>query len=148
MKALMLLLLSAACLVCCKKEEAAKSSNTELISKLPWKLIAGTQQQLPAGSVQDIFAPMSACYRDDQFVYNANLTYEGNAGVTKCSPADPQVFASGTWKFINSETQVERITTSGIGVGTIVFSVLTLTESQLKLKATDGGFEYILTFSH
>jgi len=132
----------------CKKDEAAKRSSTELISKQSWKLTAGTQQQLPAGSVQDIFAPMSACYRDDQFVYNANLTYEGNAGVTKCNPADPQVFASGTWKFINSETQVERITTSGIGVGTIVFSVMTLTESQLKLKATDSGFEYILTFSH
>ena len=132
----------------CKKDEAAKRSSKELISKQSWKLTAGTQQQLPAGSVQDIFAPMSACYRDDQFVYNANLTYEGNAGVTKCSPADPQVFASGTWKFINSETQVERITTSGIGVGTIVFSVMTLTESQLKLKATDSGFKYILTFSH
>ena len=132
----------------CKKDEAAERSSTELISKQSWKLTAGTQQQLPAGSVQDIFAPMSACYRDDQFVYNANLTYEGNAGVTKCSPADPQVFASGTWKFINSETQVERITTSGIGVGTIVFSVMILTESQLKLKATDSGFEYILTFSH
>jgi len=148
MKPYMMLLIAAACFFSCKKDEAAKRSSTELISKQSWKLIAGTQQQLPAGSVQDIFAPMSACYRDDQFVYNANLTYEGNAGITKCSPADPQVFASGTWKFINNETQLERTTTSGIGVGTIVFSVMTLTESQLKLKATDSGFEYILTFSH
>ena len=83
MKALMLLLLSAACLVCCKKEEAAKSSNTELISKLPWKLIAGTRQQLPAGTIQDLYAPMSACYRDDQYVYKASLVYEGNAGTVK-----------------------------------------------------------------
>jgi len=132
----------------CKKDEAAKLSNTQLISKQWWKLTAGTQQQLPAGTVQDIFAPLSACYRDDEFVYNANLAYEGNAGAVNCSPADPQVFATGSWKFINNETQVERITASGIGIGTIVFSVIVLSETQLKLKATDGGFEYVLTFSH
>jgi len=148
MKPFIFLLLAAACIISCKKEEAAKCSNTQLISQQTWKLIAGTQQQLPAGTLQDVYAPMAACYRDDEFVYKSDLTYEGKAGAVKCNAADPQIFATGTWKFINNETQVERITDTGIGMGTVVFSVMALSETQLILKATEGGFEYILTFSH
>lgn len=148
MKPLILLLITAACFSSCKKTDPATLTKLQLISQQSWKLIAGTQQQLPAGTVQDLFAPMSACYRDDEYVYSANLNYEGNAGAAKCAAADPQVFATGTWRFINNETQVERTTTAGIGIGTVIFQVVQLTESRLQLKSTDANFEYLLTFSH
>lgn len=147
MKAVFILVIAAICFISCKKEEAAKASNTELISKKSWKLVALTQT-LSTGEVQDMYAPMSTCYRDDEYIYRSNLTFEGNAGVSKCTASDPQVFASGTWKFINNETAVERTTTSGIGIGTSIFSVVTLTETTMKLRATDSGTEYNLTFSH
>jgi len=131
----------------CKKSDTAKLSNTQLITQRSWKLVAFTQT-LPGGEVQDMYAPMSACYRDDEFVYRANLTYEANAGAVKCNDTDPQVFSSGTWKFINNETAVERIVTSGLGIGTTTYSVTTLTETTLQLKATDSAIEYNLRFSH
>jgi hypothetical protein len=147
MRPVFILLALSVCFVSCKKEEAAKTSNTELISKKSWKLIALTQT-LSTGEVQDMYAPMSTCYRDDEFIYRSNLSFEANAGVIKCVGTDPQIFASGTWKFINSETAVERTTTSGLGIGTTVYSVITLTETTMKLRATDGGIAYNLSFSH
>lgn len=147
MKQVLIFIIAAICLAACKKDSAATLSNTQLITKQLWKLTALTQT-LSTGVVQDMFAPMSACYKDDQYVYKANLGYESNAGTTKCDPSDPQVFASGTWKFINSETELERTTTAGLGVGVVIFKILVLTETQLKLTSEDGGIQYTLTFSH
>lgn len=147
MKPFMLLLIAAACFTSCKKDNAAKLSGTQLISKQSWKLTALTQT-LSTGEVQDMFAPMSACYRDDEYVYRADLTCESNAGATKCLSTDPQVFSSGTWKFINSEKGLERTITYGLGMGVVVFKVVVLTETQLKLASEDSGITYTLTFSH
>ncbi|MBL0356502.1 MAG: lipocalin family protein [Chitinophagaceae bacterium] len=131
----------------CKKTDTEALSNTQLLTKKSWKMVALTQT-LPGGEMQDMFAPVSPCYQDDEFVYQANLVFEANAGAAKCNDTDPQVFSSGTWKFINNETAVERIVTSGLGIGTTTYSVTTLTETTLKLKATDSGIEYNLSFSH
>ncbi len=131
----------------CKKNDTVILSNTQLISQQTWKLVAFTQT-LPGGVVQDMFAPMYACYLDDEFVYRSNMTFESNAGSAKCNDTDPQVFSSGTWKFINNETTLERIVTSGLGIGSTSYSVTILTAATLKLKATGGGNEYNLSFSN
>jgi len=144
---LLLFISSGLLLSSCKKEKPAPISNTELISGKAWKLVAFTQT-LSTGQVQDIFAPMSACYRDDEFLYRANLSFEANAGVVRCNDSDPQIVSSGTWKFIHNETAVERTVTSGSGIGTTTFTVTALTTTTLELRATDGGIQYDLGFSH
>lgn len=147
MKQVFISFLAVVCVASCKKHTPESRSNTQLITSQSWKLTALTQT-LSTGDVQDMFAPMSACYRDDEYVFKANQAYESNAGAAKCSSTDSQVFASGTWKFINNETEVERVTTAGLGIGVVVFKLLVLTETQLKLTSQEGGIQYTLTFSH
>ena len=131
----------------CKKDK--ELSKTELITKQPWKLTAFIQKNLSTGAEQDNFAPMSACYKDDNFVYKADMSFEGNAGATKCSNTDPQVFQSGSWSFKNNESIVETVITSGLSAGsTFEYSVTSITSAELKMHTVQGGSDYIFTFSH
>ena len=133
-------------LLACKKEE--NLTKTELLSKQSWILRAYTSTRLSDGVVVDAYAPMSDCYKDDQYVYNANMTYEGNAGATKCSAADPQVFSTGSWQFKNNETVLERTIVSGIGIGTTEFEIVSLSTHELSLRLEDGSNRHELRFSH
>lgn len=130
----------------CKKDK--EISRTALISQQPWILKAYTATTLSDGTVNDGFAPMSICYKDDQYVYKANMTYEGNAGTTKCSAADPQVFSTGTWKFTNNETVLERIITTGVSVGMVDFKIISLTGNELIISLDESGYHHELKFSH
>jgi|CXWL01.1.fsa_nt_gi hypothetical protein len=133
---------------CSKSKETPPLSKTTLLSQQPWILKAYSVVRLSDGFTQDGYGSMSACYKDDQYVFEADNTYEGNAGAAKCSPADPQVFQSGTWRFTNSETKLERVITSGSGVGTYEFSVISLTATELKINTEDGTYNHIITYSH
>ena len=145
-KSIIGLLMVAAVLTSCKKDTAL--SKTELLTKQPWKLTAYIQKDISTGVEQDNFAPMTACYKDDNYVYKPDMSYEGNAGVTKCSNTDPQVFQTGTWSFKNNETILERIITSGVGTGTIEFTVTSITATELKVHTIQGSNDHIFTYSH
>jgi hypothetical protein len=133
---------------CGKGKDRPKESKTTLIGKQPWLLRAYSVVRISDGFTQDAFAPMSACYKDDHYVFMTNNTYQGNAGATKCDPSDPQVFQTGTWRFINDEAKLERIITTGIGIGTIEFGVLSLSATELKIQTEDALQRHILTYSH
>ncbi len=131
----------------CKKEEAP--SQTELLTKQPWKLTSFIQKKLSTGAEQDNFAPMSDCYKDDNFVYKPDMSFEGNAGAIKCNNTDPQVFQSGSWSFKNNETIIETVISSGLSAGSIFeYTVTSITPTTLKMHTVQGGNDYLFTFSH
>ena len=74
----------------------------------------------------------NACQLDNILNFNINGNYTDYEGATLCDPADPQLYDSGTWSFLNNEA-----TLSFQGEYTIV----TLNSTTLKLKDyfdTDG----------
>ena len=80
---------------------------------------------------------MATWYKDDQYVYRAKRSYEGNTGVSKCAASDLQIFSTDTWRFKTNETIVERIITSGVCLGTADFNVPALSDSELKISLED-----------
>ncbi len=131
----------------CKKDK--EISQTELLTKQPWKLTAFIQKNLTTGAEQDNFAPMSTCYKDDNYVYKPDMSFEANAGAVKCNAADPQVFQSGSWRFTNNETILETTITSGNSAGSVFeYSITSVTGTTLKMHTVQGGSDYIFTFSH
>jgi hypothetical protein len=144
----LLLLLAIASAIGCSKEKETPLTNNQLLTKQPWVLKAYTTVRISDGVTQDGYGPMSLCYKDDEYIFKANNTYEGNAGATKCNPADSQVFQTGTWQFANNETKLQRVITTGSGIGTIDFTVMNLTDTELKLNTADGTYNHILIYSH
>lgn len=130
----------------CKKDN--EQSKTQLISQQPWILTAYTITRLSDGQVTDGFAPITPCYRDDKYIFKPDFTYEGNAGTIKCAPADPQVFSIGSWKFKSNETILERITTTGVGIGTSEFNVVSLSANEMILSIEDGTYQHLVKYSH
>lgn len=147
-KALGTLLLLVTAFASCKKDADTVVSKTTLLTQQPWKLTAYTTVRLSDGVTTDGFAPMSTCYKDDEYVFKSDLSYEGNAGATKCSPGDPQVFQTGTWRFTNNEASLERTISAGSGIGVFVFMVSSLTTTELKTQTEDGTYRHVLTYSH
>lgn len=134
----------------CKKDEQQQPtpSKTVLLTRGGWVLTAYTQVRLSDGFSQDAYAPMSSCNRDDVYTFKADLTYEGSVGATKCSQAQPQVFQSGTWRFDDNETVLEREITSGSNIGLMRFTVVSISATELKLQLNDGSFNHNVTYSH
>ncbi len=145
-KVMMIFFVTLTLFTSCKKGN--ELSKAELISKQPWILKAYTTTRLSDGVVSDAFGPISTCYKDDQYFFKADMTYEGSAGATKCSASDPQVFQTGTWKFTANETIVERMITTGFGIGTLAFKVVSLSATELKVSVEDGTFKHEISYSH
>lgn len=128
----------------CKKETV--KTKTQLLTQKSWvfnkiEVKEGTANWL------DITSFLEPCFLDDQFIYNANGTYEFNEGATKCDNADPQVFESGNWIFTNNETKLQL----GLGIEDSA-TIEVLNENTLVLireEIEDGVVtQYRLTFSH
>jgi len=146
-KSIIGLLTAIAILSSCKKDKVL--SQTELLTKQPWKLTSFIQKNLSTGAEQDNYAPMSACYKDDNFVYKPDMSFEGNAGTTKCSNTDPQVFQTGSWSFKNNETILETVITNGQSAGSVFeYSVTSITTTELRMHTIQSGSDYIFIFSH
>lgn len=128
----------------CKKDK--ETSKKELLTNQPWKLTSFIQKNLSTGAEQDNYAPMSACYKDDLYVYKADYSFEANAGATKCNSTDPQVFQTGSWSFKNNETVLE---TAIAGSGNVFeYTIISISGSELKMHTIEAGNDYIFTFSH
>lgn len=145
---LVLFTVSIILLIGCKKEESHTPSKTVLLTNKGWKLKAYMQTRISDGSSQDAYAPMSDCYKDDIYTFKIDYTYEGSVGATKCNPAQPQVFQSGTWRFDSDETILERNITAGNNISLVRFSVISITTNELKLQLNDGSFIHTVTYAH
>lgn len=93
----------------CKKDDdpTPAKTKTQLLTQANWKLVKAEIRSSPTAAWSDYTAFLSACEKDNLTVFRANLTYENNEGATKCNPTDPQIVDSGTWAFLNNETQIQ-----------------------------------------
>ena len=110
----------------CKKEDT--KSKTDLITQKTW-MIQKVESKDGNNPWEDDYPNWDACSKDDRYIFRANNTYEFNEGLTKCDPADPQIFDSGSWTFTDNETKLI--------IGSDVFTIVSLTETNLILSVQE-----------
>ncbi len=125
----------------CKKEDA--KSKTDLLTQKAW-MIQKAESKEGNNPWEDDFPNWDACSKDDRYIFRVNNTYEFNEGLTKCDPADPQVFDTGSWAFTNNETKLL--------IGSDEFTIVALTETNLIISVQEsvGGVvnQLQITFSN
>lgn len=105
----------------------------EMLTAKSWKMTAGTAKTVFMGqtSNQDIMAMMESCEKDNIEKYLANGNFTNDEGATKCDPADPQTFDSGTWQLLENNTKLKRIYGAN---DTETLDVISLSETTMKLR--------------
>ena len=112
---------------------ATNKTRTQLLIENSWRQTAYTQTD--GTQVTDLFTGSLPCDADDLLKFNAanntanNGTYEYNEGASKCDPADPQVFDTGTWAFAGTDQLIVTDANGGVLNGTI----LELSDNTLKV---------------
>ena len=153
-KLLSLFLVAAALASCSKKDDSTPTpipaSPTELLTAKSWRISAETSSTAITGSptpiVQDEYANMKACERDDFTKFNTDKSATFDEGATKCSTTDPQT-QTGSWSLNSANTQLTiKDPTQG---STIVFDVVTLSATTLSLRYStsysSGGISATIT---
>lgn len=85
----------------------------------------------------DLYAPMSACRRDDFLQFNPDYTLVNDEGSSRCAPADPQSKAT-RWGL--TETGGLSILATGVlGIGNYSSAQVTDTELTLRYSYTNQG---------
>lgn len=136
----------------CKEEETTPSlTKTQLLTKDKWKWTAGSVS--PAFDFfgdgkpisGDYRSKMPICFQDDIRTFEAAGKYIVDEGATKCDPADPQIYAQGTWKWESGETIIATI----VDGETRKWKVSELTETTMKVseEAVEGGKTYTFQYT-
>lgn len=120
---------------CKKNSDSIVLTKTELLTRAPWKMIKAESKTGTAGAWIDNTGSYAACEKDDNFVFYTTGNYELNEGLTKCAPADPQIYETGTWTFINSETELKTSSTGSPGYIRAILNELT--ENSLIVTSSD-----------
>ena len=132
----------------CKKDKKEDPSPTALLTNKNWVLTAETvDPPLPFGgtTITDVYAQLSACSKDDISKFTTPNVYTVDQGATKCNASDPQT-VTGTWVLSSDQKTVTTTDASG----TISFTILSLTSSELKVKGAEiqGGVTYNVTATY
>lgn len=140
---LMLLVLMSSC----KKDKDADLSRTDLLTNKPWRLISEVETASNSNNSKDNFQALDTCQKDDLTIFKRDNTVTYEEGPTKCSANDPQVFATGTWAFINDES---RILYSIPGFNSYEEEIIELTSDRMVLRYAeeDRGVTYFLTSTY
>ncbi|HET9431464.1 MAG TPA: lipocalin family protein [Chitinophagaceae bacterium] len=90
---------------CSKDDDPAPKSKTTLLTQKDW-VMTKLEGKVNNEPYLDIFPSLDACFKDDRYVFKTGNTFEFNEGPTKCDPADPQIYETGSWAFTNNETKI------------------------------------------
>lgn len=137
----------------CKKDEddtQQTETKTQLLTKANWKLVKAEARSTPAAAWSDATSLLDACEKDNIQVYRTNATFELNEGATKCDIADPQIVSTGTWLFLNGETQLKMTETGASVSDTAAIEQLDNASLILSGKGDFGGTTLYtrITFGH
>ena len=126
----------------CKKDSTdttpAASAKAALLVGKRWGLTALTAQQ--GSVVQDGYATLKTCEKDNYLRFNDDRTAELNEGPAKCSTTDPQTYA-GTWDLLANESKL-LLTTPLFGSGAAgTPDIVELSANRMVLRGTliDGN---------
>jgi len=81
-------------------------TKTALLTSKDWVMTSKQIKKVTDASWTDDFSGKSPCEKDDRIVFTTTGTYEFNEGASKCSPSDPFIIETGTWKFAQNETLI------------------------------------------
>lgn len=90
------------------KDDTPPASKTDLITASGWVMVSATVDpaiDLFGIKINDFFAQMDACDKDDIQIFMSNKTGTMDEGATKCDANDPQT-ESFTWSFNADETKI------------------------------------------
>lgn len=90
------------------------------------------------------YALKPACEKDNGLTFFQNFTATNDAGSLKCDMSEPQI-EYGIWSFGASQNEV---TVDLPLTGTVVYTILSITETILVLTRLDGSDECKLTMRH
>jgi len=132
---------------CSKDDEEQQLTKTQMLVR-KWKQsdLLISQNGASYTSIFNFF--FEECEKDNIWEFKADGSFVVTEGNTKCDPADPDVFGTGTWAFAENETKLV-LTPTGEPSETLVIGELTA--SSLKLSGSDSYMgeqvDVILVFS-
>ncbi|MFC5271066.1 DUF5004 domain-containing protein [Adhaeribacter terreus] len=153
-------LLTVACVfiftACDNDDEDVNPNRTQLLTSGSWKITSSTVN--PAldfngdGTIEtDLTQFIKACTLDDITIYRSDKTYSEEEGATKCDPADPQVFRSGTWALGNNDTELTTTASNTSSATTYKITEIssnTLVLSQSVADSTGTTYTFTSTYKH
>ncbi len=138
MKKLLTLSIAIALFASCKKDSSTPAGSKEsILTSKKWEITASTTSiDYGNGLVipYDLYAVMPACQQDNIYSFLSDHTTLSDEGATKCSPADPQQTAGGSWQLINNETQLKSDFTNNPSIQSLTADILQLDNNTLKIK--------------
>ena len=128
---------------CQKKDDTpppASKTNTQRICENTWKFSSAT-----VGGA-NVSGSLQTCQKDNILTFVISGTGNMDEGPTKCNAGDPQNNPF-IWNFASSETKlhISAILFSG---GNSDFTIVSLTDTQLKLSQIINGQTVVVTFIH
>lgn len=124
----------------CKKDTESVPRKQTIIAK-SWNMTSFKLVNASGAEVEMISTFFEACRRDNLLKFAADGTYKEDEGASKCDPADPQTFDSGTWTISADET---KMTLTPAGETTSDLSFVSFSTSEVKLKGVDPVFGAIV----
>ncbi len=127
----------------CQKEDSpppASKTNTQRMTQSPWKFSTAT-----VGST-NVSGSLQTCQKDNILTFSTAITGTLDEGPAKCNAADQQNIPF-TWNFANGETIIHISTVLFTG-GSSDFTLVLLTDSQLKVSQVISAQTVVVTFIH
>ena len=136
----------------CKKSDNSGSSSAKAttLETGKWRITSSSsvvEYGAPIGNqTVDLYNTLSACQRDNLFIFNTDNTTTTDEGATKCNSGDPQQTVSGTWALLNGDTQLSIIS----GGTTVTADILSLDNSGLQVRYVTyyGGYKATTTTTY
>ncbi len=140
---------------CSERIEPKPLTYTQLLtgtSKKSWRLVSIIE--IDEGRSSGVNTPaqygIPPCFADDLYTFYANdeRRFEIGEGATKCNPADPDIFYTGNWSFVNANASLEFLFPVFAGVP-VPYIVKTLTDNVLTIEfyGTDVDLSFRYTFN-
>lgn len=128
----------------CQKDSGptppASKTNTQRMTENPWKFSTAT-----VGST-NVSGSLQTCQKDNILTFTTGVTGTLDEGPAKCNTADPQNIPF-TWNFASNETIIHISTVLFTGGGSD-FTVVSLTDTQLKVSQIISAQTVVVTFIH
>jgi hypothetical protein len=141
-KFLLLALAASFTLSSCSKDDdedvkpvPAPTTKTDLLTNKYWTLTGDILNASWSPTPIDYYGQMNKCEKDNYMLLSRDNKLIIDEGDTKCDPDDSQIVAAGTWTLANREKKLIISYPPRL----IEYEILTLTESQLVLKAAYIG---------
>lgn len=131
-----------------KSEDPTPKSNSELLMAKSWKLTAFTYQE-GTDPVEDNYAQLDACSKDDLYKFKASASFEYNENTNVCA-GEPQSY-SGNWALTNND---KTLTVAAANQATYSFVAIQgnideLTANKLVVSETEtfGGVKSVMKYT-